>query len=500
MSKRLKKTVLRFKSAAIILGFSTTLLLLFASAFNIQVPTNLNSTASLSFLYEKIIDPSYKLTIGPRTKLLSQVGEYASQYSPWLVYQSGWGTKLLYYCKNSLVGDVATDRVWRAELSVSDSKILSNQVAISGALNTDEHLACSPGIVISKDGTWHMYYVTAPLEPNGAPSMELYMYHATSTNPGTSWKKLGKIGGQFPQPYPDYLETPSPFYIDGKFVMYIVGNANGALLKTTSTDGHNFTEPIKLNAPTSSNSGRVSFDGKYYYYVYSIASNTPDGTPNQIRLAVSTDGNNFTYNKTLFTSNGSGWDGLHAWTPMLDVSSDSSRLYYSGNLGPITAERWWGSNTTIGYRDITLTSNAIKPLYSYWSNYFLDTYLSSSSTERTDLLKSGWVDKGIQGNVYDIKETGTVPLYKFWSEYYKDHYFTTDENEKNDLINHGWRLDGIVAYVYSAAQSNTKPLYKLICGTTQSDHYYVFTTSSTERTTALSKSCIDAGIAAHLSK
>ncbi len=276
--------------------------------------------------------------------LLSPMGGDTSQYSPWFMTRAGWETYLIYYCKNTPIGGVYRDRVWRAEFD-HNFNLLNNDMMIDGTIGTPHDLVCSPGVVIDTSGTWHMYFVTADREK----PMTLYLYHATAPAPGTSWTLVGKVNG-ISQPYDGgYMETPSPYLIDGKIVVYFVGNA-GRLYRMNSSDGQNFTAPELLNAPANANSGRVVPVSGGYVYTYSLSRIRPFDPPDRIRMALSADGRNFSETATLLDAVSGSWDATFIFSPMFLSLNGKAYLLYAGNNGTYP---WWGANTTIGYREFT---------------------------------------------------------------------------------------------------------------------------------------------------
>lgn len=285
-----------------------------------------------------------------KIKSFGPIGKYASQYSPWVIHEPGWGSYVMYYCKNTVESGVARDRVWRIE-NWGDGKTgwQNEMIVIDGTLNENDDLSCSPGIVIGNDGIWHMYYVAA----NRGENAPLYLYHATASHPGTSWTKHGQVQfDRFPQPFPGYLETPSPLLINDQIVLYFVGDG-GKLYKAVSDDGFVFSTPQELQAPDFANSGRVTYKDGVYYYLYAIDPTRRYLPPTEIYLATSIDGEHFSEGRLLMRSNGSDWDGGYLWTPHLLIDSPEWRVYYAGNIGKYD---WWGANTSIGlrwYRSLT---------------------------------------------------------------------------------------------------------------------------------------------------
>ena len=283
-----------------------------------------------------------------KTKLLGPVGYYNSQYSPWVMHQPGWESYVMYYCKNTPIKDTSQDRVWRIENwndGISGSWI-SDQVVIEGTVGQNDDLSCSPGVVIDNQGKWHMYYVTA----NRNTGCDVYLYHAVADAPGVTWTKKGviKINGVPMSAVSNCaLDTPSPFFINGKYIIYY-SDGPGKLVRLESTDGHNFTNKTTIILPDPlAGPGRLIIVNGEYYYVYGRNPTSGYLPPIQILISKSLDGNNFSNPELLMSSSGSDWDGERMWSPSPMVIDNELRIYYAGNLGNYD---WWGSNSSIGVR------------------------------------------------------------------------------------------------------------------------------------------------------
>ncbi|MEK7544213.1 MAG: hypothetical protein AAB557_05045 [Patescibacteria group bacterium] len=283
-----------------------------------------------------------------KAKLFGPSGVNTSQYSPWVMKQDGWGSYLMYYCKNTPINNVWRDRIWRIQ-NWSDglgSPWTEDQIVIEGSDNQNDDLSCAMGVIIDPNtNVWHMYYVTA----NRNTPLTIYLYHATSSSgsAGTSWTKLGPVQG-IAQPFPGYLDTPSPIWIDGKIVLYFIGDNDKHLYRTTSIDGQNFTQPQVVSAPSGAPHARVTYHNGKYYLVYSKPATGLYDPPTQIYISTSTDGQSFDPGTLLFQTNGSDWDEKYIWTPNLFIDKDNLfRVYYAGNSGNYS---WWGENSSVGVR------------------------------------------------------------------------------------------------------------------------------------------------------
>ena len=283
-----------------------------------------------------------------RQVAISPIGEYRSQYSPWVMHESGWGSHVMFYCRNTNENGKMADRVWRAENWKDGVKgdWGGEMIVIDGTLGELDDLSCSPGVVIGTDSKWHMYYVTA--ERN--KSCDLYLYHAVASSPGVNWEKKGAIrieGINWPVTNCG-METPSPFLVDGKIRIY-VPYQTGKLLVADSSDGHIFGNTKIIDLPDkTSGIGRVMLKNNLMYYVYGKnINNNPYEPTNQIWITGSRNGGlSFVASKKLFEVSGLAWSPQLLWN-----ENGVEKVYYAevDNL-PRTAERWFGDNTSIGVR------------------------------------------------------------------------------------------------------------------------------------------------------
>ncbi len=286
-----------------------------------------------------------------KSELVGPIGIYNSQYSPYIMHQPGWGSWLMYYCKSVPINDFWRDKVYRREswtdgLSGWTTPQSNDMIVVEGTDSTaKDDLSCSPGVLIDNNGIWHMYYVTA----NRNSFMTLFLMHATASSPGVNWTKLGEI--ETPS-IPGYYETPSPIFLNNKYILYIAGG--GGLYRSESTDGHRFGEFVNLPNTRSVQAGRVTYTNGIYYYVYSYNPGNVNDAPYVMYLSTSTDGINFSGEVKLAQSNGSGWDGSLMWSPHAYIQNNEMRVYYAGNTGG-PYPTFWGFNSSIGVRRYQLS-------------------------------------------------------------------------------------------------------------------------------------------------
>jgi hypothetical protein len=277
------------------------------------------------------------------------IGETFSQYSPWVMRLPG-GRHVMFYCKNTAVDGLYRDRVWQAENPGDDlaSGWGNDRMVIDGsAVNAEDDLCCSPGVV-RLGRLWHLYYVVAARDSH----MTLYLHHATAEMLAGKWTRYGRVEG-IRMPI-GYIETPSPLVIDGEIVLYYVGDG-GVLYKTTSPDGHVFTEPREIPSPQRASHGRVTFASDRYFYVYSVHPERRHDPPTEIYLSVSGDGEWFPEGERIAVAQGEDWDGDRMWSPHLVYEGNEVLVFYAGNRGDYG---WWGSNSAIGVRRYAWVSGA----------------------------------------------------------------------------------------------------------------------------------------------
>lgn len=270
-----------------------------------------------------------------------------SQYSPWVMHRPGWASHLIYYCKNAVIEGKDGDAVWRMESYDGglDGWINDRPVVRGEEIDAPDDLSCSPGVTIDGDGVWHMYYVVSPRTD---PLDHLYLYHATAEAPGLVWRKRGEIR------LPDrdslaHIETPSPFYLDGKIVLYYVGTGQ-TLYRAESRDGHVFSAPEPVPTPRPVSHGRVSRDSDgRWYYAYSSHPADVYRPPTASYLARSEDGRAFGDEEPLFKAFGADWDNIAVWSPLWwPLPDGGARVYYAGTNVPDGT--WWGEQSSLGLR------------------------------------------------------------------------------------------------------------------------------------------------------
>ncbi len=137
---------------------------------------------------------------------------------------------------------------------------------------------------------------------------------------------------------------------------------------------------------------------------------------------------------------GTNEDGV----PIID-SHTANHYHYKWNYG--------NSNTTFMTMQLKQTNGAVYRLYNRSTG---EHFYTSSSKERSDLVKIGWQDEGL-GWVSAGEDEG-VPVYRLFNPNASDHHYTTNKGEMETLVKLGWNYEGIMAY---APKSTSTPLYRL---------------------------------------
>ena len=109
-------------------------------------------------------------------------------------------------------------------------------------------------------------------------------------------------------------------------------------------------------------------------------------------------------------------------------------------------------------------------VYRLYNKYTGLHHYTSSSSERSDLVKNGWKDEGVSFSVVD---QGT-PVYRLYNPYTQNHLLTESGSERKDLLARGWHDEKIAWYV--PANGSVK-VYRLYNRYTQE---HIFTTDLAE--------------------
>ncbi|KAF7351969.1 hypothetical protein MVEN_01159000 [Mycena venus] len=166
-------------------------------------------------------------------------------------------------------------------------------------------------------------------------------------------------------------------------------------------------------------------------------------------------------------------------------------------------------------RDTCGTS--VVPLYRMYNGAAFDHFYTTSASEViTAVENDGYVLEGVSAAVFPTQQGTTLPLYRLYSAGAHDHFYTSVANRDSapavaftDEMNHrtnpverdffttnnGYKWEGTAALVYTTQICGSVPLYRLYAAS-HVDHFY--TTSATERASALALGFIDEGIVAYV--
>jgi hypothetical protein len=275
-----------------------------------------------------------------------------SIYSPDVLHNPGWDRYRMYYGVNkkpSAQAGLSCDQIYLAEhfgdgisqqgwsfkqivLATGRNKAGSYDGSVSSTYTGgDEGCVHDPSVVQVRSNEWHMYYTGFS---GSSTDKGNKIFHATSTD-GVHWVKQGVIQG-FDQSADDKFGFghPSVLYEDGVFRLYFFSDTDPrgwSIFVATSTDGHNFSQPIYLGI------NGMNPDIKKHNGIYYLTYNAPEAGGNHHYQAIytipSTRWDNFDESKRVLllkrSSNSQDWDSWHIGTPSLLPSE--RRLYYFGN-------------------------------------------------------------------------------------------------------------------------------------------------------------------------
>jgi hypothetical protein len=306
---------------------------------------------------------------GPVIQFFGPVLQQYSQYSPFLFTQPGWDSDLLFYCKNVYVAaqnqSCQRDRVYRIEHHHTNplTDWQNDDIAAQGNdTHADDDLSCSPGVVIDRTGTWHLYYIGA----SRFNDLTLYLLHAVADAPGAQWRKVGPVKG-IPQPLPFYFETPTPFLNEenGVSVITIFLDGEGLRKLVSIDDGYTFTmQSQKIPTPwTNVQAGRVSMAmpsgaAATPLHILCFSGGYLEKLPTSLTFVRSTDGGR-SFNASITTllesseadaapwfKNGAVWSP-HCRIKNYTATSVTMLVVFAGAQAS-AAPFWWGGASSIG--------------------------------------------------------------------------------------------------------------------------------------------------------
>ncbi|HEY4384976.1 MAG TPA: hypothetical protein VGN34_10930 [Ktedonobacteraceae bacterium] len=125
-------------------------------------------------------------------------------------------------------------------------------------------------------------------------------------------------------------------------------------------------------------------------------------------------------------------------------------------------------------------------------------YTTDRNEADNAVRRFGYNDEGSACYVITSSFYGTVPLYRLYNPRTNDHFYTVDAREANRAVfRFGYHREGIACYVLPDNRSVafSIPFYRLF-NRTNGDHFY--TTSTSERDSAVSGGYTDEGIACYV--
>lgn len=186
-----------------------------------------------------------------------------------------------------------------------------------------------------------------------------------------------KIGKEYNMCFPTFVQVGNSYY------NYFIGGDSFGVAMTKTTDGVNFSTPIRVLKPDPGVSYE-SFPGIFYengtFYLYTESS----ANGYSITLATSTDGINFTKQGTLLTASAGTWDSGGIGTPSLTKKGSTYYLHYHG----------FNTTTNQMYLGVALSSSPTGPFTKYAGNPVLPagpsgTYDDGTAGRRGIVLENG---------------------------------------------------------------------------------------------------------------
>ncbi|KAJ7918383.1 hypothetical protein B0H13DRAFT_2436330 [Mycena leptocephala] len=142
------------------------------------------------------------------------------------------------------------------------------------------------------------------------------------------------------------------------------------------------------------------------------------------------------------------------------------------------------------------TSDAV-PLYSANSATYLDNFYSTTISQITAVVGAqGYTFQGVAARVFNTQETSTVPLFHLFQNVVIDSFYTTSATERAQALQNGYIVGGTDAYVYPSQICGSIPFYRLY-NSGATEHF--MTTSADVRASLLASSAwADQGIVGYV--
>ncbi|KAF7360142.1 hypothetical protein MVEN_00742600 [Mycena venus] len=91
------------------------------------------------------------------------------------------------------------------------------------------------------------------------------------------------------------------------------------------------------------------------------------------------------------------------------------------------------------------------PLFHLFQNVVIDSFYTTSATERTLALQSGYIVGGTDTFIYPSQICGSIPFYRLYNSGATEHFMTTSDAVRASMLASGaWADQGIVGYVLDA--------------------------------------------------
>ncbi|KAJ6599807.1 hypothetical protein DFH09DRAFT_970523 [Mycena vulgaris] len=142
------------------------------------------------------------------------------------------------------------------------------------------------------------------------------------------------------------------------------------------------------------------------------------------------------------------------------------------------------------------TSDAV-PLFTANSAQFSDNFYSTSISQITAVVGAqGYSFQGIAARVFNSQELSTVPLFHLFQNVVIDSFYTTSTTERDLALENGYIVGGTDAFIYPSQICASIPFYRLY-NSAATEHFY--TTDASVRASRLaSPAWADEGIAGYV--
>ncbi|XID90712.1 family 43 glycosylhydrolase [Paenibacillaceae bacterium WGS1546] len=193
-----------------------------------------------------------------------------------------------------------------------------------------------------------------------------------------------KMGKDYNMCFPGFVQVGDTYY------NYFIGGDSFGVAMTKTTDGVNFSTPVRVLSPDPGVSyesfpGAFYEDGTFYLYTESSANGY------SITLATSTDGINFTKQGTLLTATAGTWDSGGIGTPNLVRKGSTYYLFYHG----------FNTTTNQMYTGVATAPSPSGPFTKYSGNPVLPAGPAGSYDEGTAGRRGIILEDGVYYMAYE---------------------------------------------------------------------------------------------------